>query len=353
MGTSKITLNNDGAALLGNAILLGDLFKQASLRARLLDESRTHEVGQDRDGCMALKNALYAAGLLDDRIATAIDLSKDGLGYGAENMARRLGEVIASKADIATLQFGDFRYPEVISKRYGIASALVAPDPVELQVPISQLWPSELMSAVRRLAIDYMKDVAASDLGLSRDEAAFIGLDGLVTRRTMREPPKWHLWNSEAARRTRKETGWLEEMLEKARRHVWRPAERLYGEAPCKCDVSRLGGQIEQLGPNLKDGPIPIFQGLNDLAGRFCSEPVISVQTIERLFPSYGAQLDHKNYDVDADPFNFFCFMSAQVLWHGVKRGWVLCFAEDGLEGGCFSWVPPDVFPRLSEAIRG
>ncbi|WP_283425321.1 hypothetical protein [Shimia sagamensis] len=41
--------------------------------------------------------------------------------------------------------------------------------------------------------------------------------------------------------------------------------------------------------------------------------------------------------------------MSAQVAWRAAKEGWVICIAEDGLEGGCFSWISPDAFPRLSE----
>ena len=37
------------------------------------------------------------------------------------------------------------------------------------------------------------------------------------------------------------------------------------------------------------------------------------------------------------------------MAWQAVKEGWALCLAEDGLEGGYFTWVPPDRFPSLTE----
>ena len=349
MGANRITLNNDGVALLGNAVLLGGLLKQAKARAQLLDETRTQEVSQDRSDLMTLKNALFAAGQLDERITTATDISKDKLGFGSENTARRLDEIANSQTQLATVGFSDFEFPAAVSARYRITEEWAATDPSELQAPILQLWPSELTGAVRRLVIDYMKDVAAADLGLTRAEAAFVGLDGLVTRRALLEPPKWHLWNSAAARQTRKETGWVEELRAKMNRYVVRPVEQAYGTSSTDHDLVRLGQQLEQIGPSMKTGDLIVFNGLSELANHLCFDPVVSREAIDQLFPSYGAMLEHKNYQADADPFNVFTFMSVQVAWRAVKEGWALCVAEDGLEGRCFSWVPPDAFPSLTE----
>lgn len=349
MDTKKIILNDSGIAILGNAMLLSCLMKQAGLLARHLDESRMQEVGRDRAGCSALKDALYAAGMLDDRTSKAIDLSKDKLGDGSANTVRRLSEIENGETQIATLRFADFVFPATVLERYRVADALAVADPLEFQTPIAQLWPSELVCAVRALVIDYMKDFAALDMGLTRAEATLIGLDGLVTRRSVREPPKWHLWNSEAVRQTRKNMGWLEEMREKVRRHVLRPAERAYGDTSSKYDGAELGLQLEQLGPSIKDGHIPFFEGLSGLGNQLCKEPIVSEDTVHQLFPSYGAMLTHGSFGADADPFNFFTFMSGQVAWHAVKEGWALCIAEDGLEGGCFTWVPPDAFPSLTD----
>lgn len=349
MSKTKIILDDRGVAILGNAMLLGCRLKQAGLRAQHFDEGRIQQIGRDRADCSALKNALYAAGMLDDRISSAIDISKDKWGEGSANTAHRLSEIAGSDADVATVRFGDFVFPAAVSERYGISDALAASDPLELQKPIARFWASKLTSAVRTLVIDYMKYCAALDLGLTRTEADLIGLDGLVTRRSMQEPPNWHLWNSEAARRTRRGMGWLEEMREKARRHVLHPVERAYGETSSKHDLAKLGLELERLGPSIRDGNISVHDGLNELASHICNEPVVSEEVVGQLFPSYGAMLTHRNYGADADPFNFFTFLSAQVAWRAVKEGWALCIAEDGLEGGCFSWVPPDAFPGLTD----
>lgn len=350
MDTKKITLNDIGVGLLGNAMLLGSQIQQAGLRVQFLDESSIQQVGQDRDAGKALKDALYAAGMLDDAISTAIDISKDELGEGSANRFHRLSELAGGEAEIACVRFKNFLFPAAVLDRYGITDAMDAAEPSELQDPIARLRPSELMSAVRGLVIDYAKDKAALDLGLTRAQAAFIGLDGLVCRKSMTEPPKWHLWNSEAARRTRRDTGWLAEMQAKVQRHVLHPAERLYGDASAKYDLPDLALRFERLGSSIKDGSIAIHEELSGLGSHLCREPVVSEETIGQLFPSYGAMLEHKNYGADADPFNALIFMSAQVTWHAVKAGWVICVAEDGLEGGCFSWVSPDAFPSLIES---
>lgn len=349
MDTKKIALNDIGVGLLGNAMLLSGQLRQSSLHAQLLDQSKALQVKRDRMRCVALQKALYAAGMLDDAISTAIDLSKDELGKGSTNKARRLNEVAGGGGKLACVRFKDFLFPEGVSGRYGIATAMDAVEQNELHEPIAQLWPSDLMSAVRELVIDYAKDKAALDLGLTRAQAAFIGLDGLVLRKSNRELPNWHLWNSKPARQIRRDAGWLSEMRAKFQRHVLQPAERMYGDAAAKHDLPDLAIRFEQLGDAIKDGGIPIHEGLCELGSQLCGEPVVSEGTIQQLFPSYGALLEHKNYGVDADPFNVFVFMSAQVAWRAVKKGWVICIAEDGLEGGCFSWVSPDSFPSLSE----
>jgi hypothetical protein len=265
MSTNKITLNNSGVSILGNALLLGCTARQASLRAGQLDESDRQEIGRDRANCRTLRNALYAAGMLDNRIAEALDASSDALGDGAINTVQQLGDIASGETQIAIVRFADFDYPAVVSERYGINEALAVTETTNLQTPIAQLWPSNLMNAVRTLVIDYLKDCAALDLGLTRAEAEFVGLEALVNRRSLREPPEWRHWNSPAARQTRKNTGWLEEMREKIRRHVVLPAERLYRDELPDYDVPALGGQLVQLGAMIKDGHIRLFVSLSEL----------------------------------------------------------------------------------------
>ena len=73
MDTKKIALNDIGVGLLGNAMLLSGQLRQSSLHAQHLDQSKALQVKRDRMRCVALQKALYAAGMLDDAISTAID----------------------------------------------------------------------------------------------------------------------------------------------------------------------------------------------------------------------------------------------------------------------------------------
>lgn len=347
--TGPITLNDLGVALLGNALLLCGELTNACRYAPRSDEAALKKTGHRFERCEELNDALYAAGMLDDRLSAAMDISQDKLGEGHANRFQRLKGIADSDADIARVRFGDFDFPSTVSKRYRIADALADAKAEELQTPIVRSGPSDLMDAVRALVVDYMKDLAASELGMTSAAAAFVGLDGLVMKRTLREPPKWHSWNSERARQVRRESGWLEEMREKARRHVLEPATRSYADTQSELDVTKLGLHLEQLGHAIKDEDFPVLDGLSDLGSVFYSEPLVPDQTINELFPSYGAMSDHQNYRADADPLNVLIYFSTQMAWHAVKEGWALCIAEDGLEGGYFTWVPPDRFPSLTE----
>ncbi|MGR3384146.1 hypothetical protein [Roseovarius indicus] len=349
MDTEQITLNDQGVALLGNAILLGGQLMNADKYTQRSDRGRVRTIAQRRERWSELKGALYAAGMLDDRLSAAMDISQDKFGEGHANRFQRLKAIADSDADIARVRFGDFDFPAAVSKRYRIGDALADAKPGELQAAISRSGPSELMDAVRALVVDYMKDLAAFELGMTRAAAAFVGLDGLVMKRSLREPPKWHSWNSERARQVRRESGWLEEMREKARRHVLEPATRSYADTQSEFDVTKLGLHLEQFGHAIKDEDFPVLDSLSDLGSLFYSEPLASNQTVNELFPSYGAMLDHKNYRADADPLNALIFFSTQMAWQAVKEGWALCLAEDGLEGGYFTWAPPDRFPSLTE----
>ncbi|MEQ8895657.1 MAG: hypothetical protein RID23_01080 [Roseovarius sp.] len=349
MDTEQITLNDLGVALLGNAVLLGGQLMNADKHTQHSDRVRARTIAQPRGRWSELRDALYAAGMLDDRLSAAMDVSKDKLGEGHANRFRRLKEIAESDVDIANVRLGDFDFPTAVAERYRIADALAAAKPEELQAPIALSGPSELMDAARALVVDYMKDLAAFELGMTREAAAFVGLDGLVMKRSLRAPPKWHSWNSERARQARRESGWLEEMREKARRHVLNPATRSYADPQSELDVSKLGLHLEQLGHAIKDEDFPVQGSLSDLGSVFYSEPLVPDKTINELFPSYGAMSDHQNCRADADPLNVLIFFSTQMAWHAVKEGWALCIAEDGLEGGYFTWVPPDRFPSVTE----
>lgn len=344
MSNEKITLDGKGYAALGNAMLLGRLL--AKFEALAGGASRAAYLS--RDDCSELEDALFAAGVLDRKIAQAIDISGDEWGERISNTFGRLSKIAASKADITKVRYADFHFPPEISKKYRIADAFSSAKPTELQVPIAQHLPSDLYESIRNLVVDYMNVRAAIDLGLEQAEAEWIGLDGLVTRRQLKEPPKWHLWNSAEARKAREEAGWLEEMREKVRRYVMRPVEEAYGGEDLGCDFDKLGRWLEQNGSSFRLGDVPVCDGLSDLASRLCGEPVVTDSVIDELFPSYGAMLKHKNYGADADPFNAFAYLTEQVAWFAVEKGWALCIAEDGLDGRCFSWVPPDAFPRLN-----
>lgn len=349
MSREKITLNDAGVALLGNAMLLGCLTKP-SRPSTLSTDRRDHRADHSElADCKELRYALFAAGLLDPRLAGALETSQDQLGEKAQNTRHRLSALVSEESDIAAVRFDDFQFPVAVSKRYQIAEALAAAKAIELQTPIAHLQPSELFERVRRLVVDYARECAALDLGVSRAEAAFIGLDGLVTRRELTLPPKWYLWNSAAARRTREEAAWLQDLREKARRHVLRPVELSYGDHSTNQDLAALGLELEKLGPSFRSCLFPVHGDLNALASHLCHGPAVSQEVLEQLFPSYGAMQDHQDDRVDADPFNVLAYMSAQVAWHAVRQGWALCIAEDGLDGGCFSWVPPDAFPRMSD----
>lgn len=208
------------------------------------------------------------------------------MGEGSAKTYQRLSEIVAGEEELATVRVVDFLFPAVVSERYGIANALEAAGPGELQLPIVQLHPSDLCEPVRHLVIDYMKDKAAQDLGLTRAEAAFVGLDGLVTRRKLLEPPKWHLWNSAAARQVRMEAGWLKEMLEKVKRHVLRPVEQAYSDISSQHDLAKLGLELQQLGRSLKEGDLPVHRGMNELASYLCQERVVSEEVFDQPAPA-------------------------------------------------------------------
>lgn len=349
MSREKITFNDAGVALLGNAMLLSCQSKPVGLSVSSSGRRDHRSARSNQVDAKELRYALFAAGMLDTRLAQALDLSQDQLGEKAQNARHRLDALADGEGDIAAVRFDDFRFPVAVSERYQIAEALAAAGEIELQTPIARLQPSELFERVRRLVVDYAKDCAALNLGVSRAEAVFIGLDGLVTRRELTQRTNWLRWNSAAARRARKETGWLQDLLEKARRHVLRPVELAYGDSSTNHDLAALGLTLEKLGPSFRSGEFSVHSDLNALASHLCHGPAVSQEVLEQLFPSYGAMLDQRDDRVDADPFNVLAYMSAQVAWHTVRQGWALCIAEDGLDGGCFSWVPPEAFPRMSD----
>lgn len=337
-------------AIIGNALLLAGKLVEASVRTKVQDQSSVEDFRKEVVGYGELRKALYAAGQLDGELANAIDITKDDLGRGAENSYHRLSEILSGGAEITKVRLEEFEFPTDLAGRYGIAEAIVGVDPEDAGRPIVQLRPSQLTSAVRDFVIDYMKDLAAEELGLSREQAYSVGLDGLVTRRKVTEPPNWYLWNSPAARRTRSERAWLEELREKARRHILWPAKQAYDPQVEDHNTAGLGQHLANLGASgIKERELPVCGSLGDLVDKLLAKPFISAEVVSEHFPSYGALYPHSDYRPDADPYNFLLFISAQILWQGIQDGWVLCFAEDGLKSKDLTWIPPKVFPSLSE----
>jgi hypothetical protein len=165
----KVTLDDDGFAILGNAVLATYL-AQIPRRRRLMERVRsgsepallgkveTEKTMQEAGERTELRDLLDSEGVLDDALGDGPFSIHDDSGTESLNdVYRRWESALQSAESFAMVAIKDLAFQAEGVLPEGLRSALVTLSPGELRTPIARLGPCPITRELRSLVIGYFR----------------------------------------------------------------------------------------------------------------------------------------------------------------------------------------------------
>lgn len=181
MAGDKLKLDDDGFAILGNALLLGYMANRAkfhfmpkALKTPELYQNDRVEAGERKE----LYEVLDRAGALGNWYCGGFDPLLEAAVQPIGMVYQRSLDVAAADSPLAKLRLMDIDFGS-LAMRGVLADALKTAVSYELRMPLARLGPTDLTRAVLKLVLEYFMQDMALVSGISPGEAAFIGPDSL------------------------------------------------------------------------------------------------------------------------------------------------------------------------------
>lgn len=361
MAGEKLQLDDDGFALLGNALLLGYMVKGSTsyFERQTLRRGGYSVSSDDRERYCAserveLRDVLDTAGALGDWLYGPFNPKIENALGPLDKAFQRPLDVAASDLPIARLRLKDVAFSADDVRVFDLAEALQNGHPYELRTPLARLGPTALTRQVLALVLAYFRGEVARQMDISPAHAAFIGWDGVAMAKRLREPPGWTAWSSPSARAAQKEDRFFDALCGKAERLILAPIEAAFAQDGEGKDLADLGRLAVCLRTSITSNAPEFAGSLSDLGSTICCRIEGYPAVHDEIFPDYGARRDGQCYKADADPRMFLYFVHEQIGLRAAREGWAVCIAEDNVArgGGIYSWVPQDRFPALPDYRR-